>query len=218
MGQPLVFLLRLFLLQLVVAAGLLQLVCCDCFGALRWQTAAGGPSHFVGPFPFREPMPPAAVCHLSAAGTPTASWSTSLFGSQCLLRLSATSAPRVLQPRPGPVPCRVANAACGCLPPQRCRNSNRVLVQCPFREPMPPAAVCHLSAAGTPTASWFTALFGSQCLLRLSATSALRALQPRPGPVPFLGCQCRLRLSATSALRVISNFESPNFRKVNSPF
>ena len=57
--------------------------CCDwfvatallrCFVALRWQTAAGGPSHFVGPFPFREPMPPAAVCHLSAAGTPTASW------------------------------------------------------------------------------------------------------------------------------------------------
>ena len=24
--------------------------------------AAGGPSHFVGPFPFREPMPPAAIC------------------------------------------------------------------------------------------------------------------------------------------------------------
>ena len=154
LGQPLVFLLRLFLLQLVVAAGLLQLVCCDCFGALRWQTAAGGPSHFVGPFPFREPMPPAAVCHLSAAGTPTASWSTSLFGSQCLLRLSAASAPRVLQPRPGPVPCRVANAACGCLPPQRCRNSNRVLVQCPVGLSMPPAAVCHLGAAGTPTASW----------------------------------------------------------------
>ena len=66
-----------------VAAGLLRLVCCSwfvaaallrCFVALRWQTAAGGPSHFVGPFPFREPMPPATVCHLSAAGTPTASW------------------------------------------------------------------------------------------------------------------------------------------------
>ena len=40
-----------------------------------WQMVPGGPSHFVGPFPFREPMPPAAVCHLSAAGTPTASWS-----------------------------------------------------------------------------------------------------------------------------------------------
>ena len=51
--------------------------------------------------------------------------------------------------------------------------SNRVLVQCPFREPMPPATVCHLSAAGTPTATWFTALFGSQCRLQLSATSAL---------------------------------------------
>ena len=24
--------------------------------------AAGGPSHFVGPFPFREPMPPSAIC------------------------------------------------------------------------------------------------------------------------------------------------------------
>ena len=32
--------------------------------------------------------------------------------------------------------------------------SGHVLVHCPFREPMPPAAVCHLSAAGTPTASW----------------------------------------------------------------
>ena len=61
-----------------VAAVLLRLLCCvvllRCFVALRWQTAAGGPSHFVGPFPFREPMPPATVCHLSAAGTPTASW------------------------------------------------------------------------------------------------------------------------------------------------
>ena len=40
-----------------------------------------------------------------------------------------------------------ANASCGCLPPQRCRYSDRVLVHCPFREPRPPAAVCHLSAA-----------------------------------------------------------------------
>ena len=88
-----------------VAAGLLRLFCCAvllrCFVALRWQTAAGGPSHFVGPFPFREPMPPAAVCHLSAAGTPTASWSSAQSGCQCLLRLSATSALPVLQPRPG---------------------------------------------------------------------------------------------------------------------
>ena len=38
-------------------------------------------------------------------------------GSQCLLRLSATSASPVLQPRPGPVPCRVVNASCGYLPP-----------------------------------------------------------------------------------------------------
>ena len=60
--------------------------------------------------------------------------------------------------------------------------SGHVLVHCPFREPMPPANVCHLSAAGTPTASWSSALSGCQCLLRLSATSALRALQPRPGP------------------------------------
>ncbi|MBS7276865.1 MAG: hypothetical protein KIG67_01075, partial [Bacteroidales bacterium] len=50
LGQPLVFLLRLFLLQLVVAAGLLPLVCRACFAALRRQTAAGGPSHCVGPF------------------------------------------------------------------------------------------------------------------------------------------------------------------------
>ncbi|MDD7136104.1 MAG: hypothetical protein PUH82_07100 [Bacteroidales bacterium] len=46
-------------------------------------------------------MPPAAVCHLSAAGTPAASWSSALFG---------------------------ANASCGRLPPQRRRYSNRVLV------------------------------------------------------------------------------------------
>ena len=100
------------------------------------------------------PMPPVAVCHLSAAGTPTASWSSALSGCQCLLRLSATSALPVLQPRPGPVPNRVANAACNCLLPQRRGHSNRVLVQCPFREPMPPVDVCHLSAAGTSTASW----------------------------------------------------------------
>ena len=185
-----------------IAAALLRLLCCcfvaaallRCFVALRWQTAAGGPSHFVGPFPFREPMPPATVCHLSAAGTPTASWPSAQSGCQCRLRLSATSALPVLQPRSGPVPNRGANASCGCLPPQRRRYSNRVLAQCPVGLPMPPAAVCHLSAAGTPTASWFTALFGSQCFLRLSATSALRALQPRPGPVPsravnaFCGC------------------------------
>ena len=30
---------------------------------LQQQIAAGGPSHFVGPFPFREPMPPSAICH-----------------------------------------------------------------------------------------------------------------------------------------------------------
>ena len=76
---------------------LLQLVCCDCFGALRWQTAAGGPSHFVGPFPFREPMPPATVCHLSAAGTPTASWPSAQSGCQCrpaaVCHLSAAGTP-----------------------------------------------------------------------------------------------------------------------------
>ena len=85
-------------------------------------------------------------------------------------------------PLRGPLPFSGANAACNCLPPQRCRYSNRVLVHFPFREPMPPAAVCHLSAAGTPTASWFTSLFGSQCRLQLSATSVLPVLQPRPGP------------------------------------
>ena len=117
--------------------------------------------------PFREPMLPATVCHLSAAGTPTASWPSAQSG---------------------------ANASCGYLPPQRRRYSNRVLVQCPVGLSMPPAVICHLSAAGTPTASWFTALFGSQSLLRLSATSALPILQPRPGPLPFSGanasCDC----------------------------
>ena len=57
-------------------------------------------------------------------------------------------------PLRGPLPFSGANAACNCQPPQRRRYSNRVLVPFPFREPMPPAAVCHLSAAGTPTASW----------------------------------------------------------------
>ena len=84
-------------------------------------------------------------------------------------------------PLRGSLPFSGANAACGCLPPQRRRNSNRVLAQCPVGSPMPPAAVCHLSAAGTPTASWSSAQSGCQCLLRLSATSAPRALQPRPG-------------------------------------
>ena len=69
-----------------------------------------------------------------------------LFGSQCRLQLSATSALPVLQPRPGSVPFSGANASCSCLPPQHRRYSNRVLVQCPV---------------------------GSQCLLQLSATSAL---------------------------------------------
>ena len=78
-------------------------------------------------------------------------------------------------------PFRFANASCGCLPPQRCRYSNRVLAQCPVGSPMPPAAVCHLSAAGTPTASWPSALSGCQCRLWLSATSAPPVLQPRPG-------------------------------------
>ena len=186
-----------------VAAG------CGCFVALRWQTAAGGPSHFVGPFPFREPMPPAAVCHLSAAGTPTASWSTSLFGSQCRLRLSATSAPRALQPRPGPLPFSGANAACGCLPPQRRGYSNRVLVQCPVGLPMPPAAVCHLSAVGTPTASWHSVQSGCQCRLQLSATSAPRGTPTASWSSALSGCQCRLWLSATSAPPVLQPRPGP---------
>ena len=84
-------------------------------------------------------------------------------------------------PLRGPLPFSGANAACGCLPPQRRRYSNRVLVHFPFREPMPPAAVCHLSAAGTPTASWPSALSGRQCRLQLSATLAPPVLQPRLG-------------------------------------
>ena len=43
-------------------------------------------------------------------------------GSQCLLRLSATSALPVLQPRPGSLPFSGANASCDCLPPQRLRR------------------------------------------------------------------------------------------------
>ena len=40
-----------------------------------------------------------------------------------------------LRPRPGSLPFSGANASCGCLPPQRCRYSNRVLVQCPGASP-----------------------------------------------------------------------------------
>ena len=127
-----------------------------------------------GPVPSREPMPPAVICHLSVAGTPTASWSSTLSGCQCLLRLSATLAPRALRPRPGSLPFSGANPSCGCLPPQRCRYSNHVLVHCPFREPMPPATVCHLTAACTPTASWFTALG------RRPKTISRRDVSPRP--------------------------------------
>ena len=75
-------------------------------------------------------------------------------------------------PLRGSLPFSGANAACNCLPPQRRRYSNRVLVQCPVGLSMPPATVCHLSAAGTPTASWSRDQSGCQCLLRLSATSA----------------------------------------------
>ena len=152
-----------------VAVGLLRLVCCaEVADSSRRSFPLRGPLPFSGAnaacnclppqrrrhsnrvlaqCPVGLPMPPAAVCHLSTAGTPTAFWSSAQSGSQCLLRLSATSALPVLQPRPGPVPNRVANAACNCLPPQRRWHSNRVLVHCPFREPMPPATVCHLSAA-----------------------------------------------------------------------
>ena len=79
-----------------------------------------------------------------------------------------------LQPRPGSLPFSGANPSCGCLPPQRCLYSNHVLVHCPFREPMPPATVCHLTAACTPTASWFTALG------RRPKTISRRDVSPRP--------------------------------------
>ena len=76
----------------------------------------------------------------------------------CLLRLlccaEVADSSRRSFPLRGSLPFSGANAACNCLPPQRCRHSNRVLAQCPV---------------------------GSQCLLRLSATSALPVLQPRPG-------------------------------------
>ena len=135
-----------------VAAGLLQLVCCGCFVAaalLRCFVALPVLQPRPGPVPFygcqcllrlfatsalralqprpgtvpsREPMPPAAVRHLSAAG----------HSNRVLVHF----------------PFREPMSPCGCLPPQRCRYSNRVLVQCPIGLPMPPATVCHLSAAG----------------------------------------------------------------------
>ena len=52
--------------------------------------------------------------------------------------------------------------------------SGRVLAQCPVGLPMLPAAVCHLSAAGTPTASWFSALG------RRPKTISRRDVSPRP--------------------------------------
>ena len=144
-----------------VAAGLLRLVCC-CL--LRLLCCAEVADSSRRSFPLRGSLPfsganaacnclPPQRCRYSNRVLVLC-----LFGSQCRLQLSATLAPRELQPRPGPVPNRVANAACNCLPPQRCRHSNRVLAQCPV---------------------------GSQCLLRLSATSAPPVLPPRPGPVPF---------------------------------
>ena len=65
-------------------------------------------NHVLAQCPIGLPMPPAAVCHLSAAGTPTTSWSSAFSG---------------------------ANASCDCLPPHRCLHSNRVLVQCPGASP-----------------------------------------------------------------------------------
>ena len=125
-----------------------------------------------------------------------------LFGSQCLLRLSATSALPELQPRPGSLPFRepmppatVCHLSAAGTPTASWFSASRLS--------MPPAAVCHLSAAGTPTASWSSAQSGCQCLLRLSATSALPVLQPRPGPVPSRVANVALRLSATSAPPVL---------------
>ena len=90
-----------------------------------------------------------------------------------------------LQPRPGSLPFSGANAACNCLPPQRCRYSNRVLAQCPVGLPMPPAAVCHLSAADTPTSSWSSAsrLANATSVLRKGRrpkTISRRDASPRP--------------------------------------
>ena len=61
-----------------------------------------------------------------------------------------------------------ANASCGCLPPQRRGYSNRVLAQCPVGLPMPPAAVCHLSAAER------------ECPGRRPKTISRRDVSPRP--------------------------------------
>ena len=81
-------------------------------------------------------------------------------------------------------PFRVANASCGCLPPQRRGYSNRVLVQCPVGLPMSPCGCLPPRRCGHSNRVLVLCLFGSQCRLQLSATSAPRALQPRPGPVP----------------------------------
>ena len=125
-----------------VAAGLLccllQLLCCSCFVALFCCTEVADSSRRS--FPLRGPLP------FSGANA----------ACNCLPPQRRRYSNRVLVQ----CPFRVANASCGCLPRQRCRYSNRVLVQCPVGLPMPPATVCHLSAAGTPTASWSSALLG----------------------------------------------------------
>ena len=61
--------------------------------------------------------------------------------------------------------------------------SGHVLVHCPFREPMPPANVCHLSAAGTPTASWSSALgrrpedyFPARCFSQAQAEARVSSI------------------------------------------
>ena len=93
--------------------------------------------------------------------------------------------------------------------------SGHVLVHCPFREPMPPANVCHLSAAGTPTASWSSALSGCQCRLRLSATSALREGGSAPGASPedYFPARCFSQAQAEARVSSIgrSAFQPSSF-------
>ena len=150
-----------------VAAALLQLLCCSGFVAalLRLLCCAEVADSRRRSFPLRGSLP------FSGANA----------ACGCLPPRRRGHSNRVqVQCQSG------ANAACGCLPPQRCRNSNRVLVHFPFREPMPPAAVCHLSAAGTPTASWFSAFSGDNaacnCLPPQRCRHSNRVLAQGPCP------------------------------------
>ena len=119
-----------------------------------------------------------------------------------------------LRPRPGSLPFSGADASCGCLPPQRCRYSNRVLVQCPVGLPMPPAVVCHLSAAGTPATSW-----SSACRVANASCGCLppqrrgRGKCPGASPEDYLPARCFSQAQAEARVSSIgrSAFQPSSF-------